>query len=371
MAKPGTEADFGTQPALPGRPIEQRTVLSATIGQDDFVQFFTQSLDLLCITGLDDGFFKRLNPAWTTILGWNTGDLQGKPFIDFVHPDDRDSTLAEVGKLAHGSEAILFENRYRHMDGSYRWLQWNARPHPSQRRTYAAARDITRRKRYERDILEIIDRERERLGREMHDGLCQTLAGIAAFSTALSRKLAASRSPVPSAHADEISKLLRDAIRDARDMARGLDPIGLDAGGLEGALETLAVNIQHLFPVSCCVAGSYGPATPHRDVEIQLFRIAQEAINNAVAHGRAGRIVIDLSYDDKQGVLSIKDNGAGLPDDTSQSKGMGLYTMACRARLINGSLEVRRREVQGTAVTCTFPLPAQIRESERNGCRKT
>ena len=101
-----------------------------------------------------------------------------------MHPDDRDATLAALGTLAEGEESVFeFENRYRHRDGSYRWLRWNARPLPGRRRIYATARDVTRQKRLEREILEIVDREKERLGRELHDGLCQTLAGIAALSS--------------------------------------------------------------------------------------------------------------------------------------------------------------------------------------------
>jgi signal transduction histidine kinase len=106
-------------------------------------------------------------------------ELEGRPFLDFIHPDDREATRAEVARLAAGADTIAFENRYRHRDGGYRWLRWNARPLHGRRRIYATARDVTWQKRLEREVLEIVDREKERLGRELHDGLCQTLAGIA------------------------------------------------------------------------------------------------------------------------------------------------------------------------------------------------
>jgi len=326
--------------------------------EDDFAQFFAHSLDLLCSAGLDDGYLKRLNPAWTTNLGWRVKDLLGKPFIDFVHADDRESTLAEVARLADGEAVICFENRCRHLDGSYIWLHWHARPHPSRRRIYAVGRDMTQRMRHEQEILEIVDRERGRLGRDMHDGLCQTLAGIAALSATLSRKLAATVGSDVSARADEINKLLKDAIGDARDMARGLDPIGLDAAGLGGALETLAINVERLFHISCSAESHYSPGDLHREVKTHLFRIAQEAVNNSVVHGRANRIAIKLNCDDSLGVLSISDNGTGLPDDWSDAKGMGMRTMAYRAGVINARLDVQASDAQGTTVTCTFPLPA-------------
>ncbi len=143
-------------------------------------RFFMHSLDLQCIAGFD-GYFRRLNPAWTTNLGWTLEELKSRPLEDFVHPDDRGSTKAELSRLREGQETSFFENRFRHKDGSYLWLQWNGWSAPGLQQIYATARDVTEQKRLEREILEIIDQEKERLGRELHDGLCQTLAGIAAL----------------------------------------------------------------------------------------------------------------------------------------------------------------------------------------------
>ena len=111
--------------------------------------FFAVSLDLLCIAGFD-GYFKRLNPAWTTGLGWTLEELEARPFLDFVHPDDRAATQAEVGRLAEGRETIFFENRYLHRDGSYCRLQWNARQALGVQQIYATARDVTRQRRGDR-----------------------------------------------------------------------------------------------------------------------------------------------------------------------------------------------------------------------------
>ena len=105
-------------------------------------RFFTLSIDMLCIAGFD-GYFKRLNPAWERVLGYTIEELTSRPFLDFVHPDDRASTLAESQKIAKGGSAISFQNRYRARDGTYRWLLWNATPHEEQELIYATARDIT------------------------------------------------------------------------------------------------------------------------------------------------------------------------------------------------------------------------------------
>jgi two-component system, sensor histidine kinase and response regulator len=114
-------------------------------------QFFRLSLDMLCIAGFD-GYFKRVNPACERVLGIPASEMVKHPYVDFVHPDDREATLAESKKLSEGAETVSFENRYRRGDGSYTWLLWNAIPSASEKLIFAVARDVTKRKRAERRI---------------------------------------------------------------------------------------------------------------------------------------------------------------------------------------------------------------------------
>jgi signal transduction histidine kinase len=187
--------------------------------------------------------------------------------------------------------------------------------------------------------------------------LCQTLAGIAALTSTLAKRLATGSDPAGSATAAEIAQLLRESIGQVRDLARGLGPIGLKAASLDEALETLALNFERMFHVSCTLECD-GPfvGLPY-DVKANLYRIAQEAAHNAVAHGRADKIEICLSWTDGKGSLTVRDNGVGIPEAACNAGGIGLHTMAYRARLIGASLEVRRRTRRGTVVTCNFPLP--------------
>jgi PAS domain S-box-containing protein len=121
-------------------------VTEARLAAEERDRLFELSLDMLCVAGFD-GYFKRLNPAWERTLGYTREELLGRPYLDFVHPDDRASTLAEAASLTTGEhQTVLFENRYRCPDGSYKWLLWNAAPFLAGRLIYAAARDITRRK---------------------------------------------------------------------------------------------------------------------------------------------------------------------------------------------------------------------------------
>lgn len=121
-------------------------------------RYFAVSIDMLCQLGFD-GYFKRLNPAWERTLGFTIEELKSRPFIEFVHPDDRERTREQNARVRAGGQALGFENRYLCKDGSYRWLLWNAAPEFGEHTIYSVARDITAQKQAEE--------ERERLVREL------------------------------------------------------------------------------------------------------------------------------------------------------------------------------------------------------------
>jgi signal transduction histidine kinase len=224
----------------------------------------------------------------------------------------------------------------------------------------ATGGDLGRQELLEREILEIAEREKERLSRELHDGLCQSLAGIAALASALTRSLAANAEAGPAAAAGEIVRLLNEAIGEARDLARGLGAIDVSGAGLRGALEALARNVSHAYSISCTfVWDSRWPKLRH-ETEGHLVRITQEAVRNAVTHGRADQINISLECVDGSGLLSIRDNGVGLSEDYRNRDGIGLRTMDYRAHAIGGSLAVAPRPDRGTVVACAFRLPATV-----------
>jgi PAS domain S-box-containing protein len=312
------------------------------------------SHDLACIIGLD-GRFCFVSPAWELCLGWTAEDLLARPFLDFVHPDDRPATAAEMRGIAGSGGTTGFETRFRGNDGADRRLHWNASFSSQRRVICASARDVTRQERLERELIEAGDREKERLGRELHDGLCQSLAGIAALSATLARKLAGRRDPGAAAAA-EITAFLQQAIGDARDLARGLNAGGLAQMGLVAALEVLAANVEALHPVTCAFDCDRHFPRLDRTAEAHLYRIAQEAVSNAVAHGRGNRIGVSLRLRGGQGNLRIRDNGIGIPRGAPTVAGMGLDTMDYRARLIGARLRARRIALRGTMVACTFPL---------------
>jgi two-component system sensor kinase FixL len=225
-------------------------------------------------------------------------------------------------------------------------------------RTKAIASEFAPPAHSEPDVIEIADRERRRLGRELHDGLCQSLAGIAALTAALSRDLAANVGPGPAASASEILRLLNEAISEARDLARGLTPVAVRGRSLVDALGALARNVSRAHGTHCVLIDDGRCPSLRGETTTHLVRIAQEAVRNAISHGKADEIEIRLDCRCSMAVLSICDRGVGLPEDFRDRAGLGLHTMDYRADAIGGALKVAPHPVRGVVVTCAFPLPA-------------
>jgi PAS domain S-box-containing protein len=127
-------------------------------------RFFSLSIDMLCVLGFD-GYFRRLSPAWERVLGYTLAELKARPFIEFVHPEDRDRTLNQNRGVRGGEQALSFENRYVCKDGSFRWFFWNATRDPVEQVIYSVARDITARK--------AAEVERQRLTSELQTALAE------------------------------------------------------------------------------------------------------------------------------------------------------------------------------------------------------
>jgi signal transduction histidine kinase len=215
-------------------------------------------------------------------------------------------------------------------------------------------RDITERKRLEREILEISDREQRRIGHDLHDGLCQHLAGIELMSQVLEQKLAP-QSRDAAKRAGAIAKNVREAISQTRSLARGLSPVTLESEGLASALHELAVNTEKLFNVKCRFDGDPEVSAPNHAVATHLFRLAQEAVSNAIKHGKAGRITIHLKAGPERIYLAVNDNGKGFPKKSPKRTGMGLRIMQSRTGMIGGILTIERNAGGGTSVICSAP----------------
>jgi PAS domain S-box-containing protein len=218
----------------------------------------------------------------------------------------------------------------------------------------AVAVNVTDRRRLERQIMEISDREQANIGQELHDGLCQQLVSLAFDANALKADLSASSTQARTA--ERIADLLDLAITEARQLARGLFPIRLQAEGLPPALEELARTTRERTGLECRFESGSIPSIEGKVAATHLYRIAQEAVSNAVRHSRAKAIWLRLSGSNGQLSLEIEDNGVGLPQNAQrEAGGMGLHIMDYRARAIGGRLSLNQGANAGTRVCCCVP----------------
>jgi PAS domain S-box-containing protein len=309
-----------------------------------------------------------INPTFSLLTGYTPEQVIGQPL----------SALRELSavreRLLQGVSQVVEEvYSYQTAEGE-RWGEWRLGPvrDRNDRVTHwlVILRDITERKRLEKEILEISDREQRRIGQDLHDGLCQQLAGIELMSQALEQKIAA-RSKADARLAAEIAGHVRGAIRQTRLLARGLSPVTLESEGVMPAFQELALNTEKMFQVACRFDCPAPVQVLDPSVATHLFRIAQEAVSNAIKHGKARRVTIQLRQEGATLVLSIRDDGTGFPQPLPRAEGMGLHIMQSRAGMIGGTLRTENDPRGGARVICRVALGTGAKPKRNASGRKT
>src|SRR5882724_1777916 len=217
-------------------------------------------------------------------------------------------------------------------------------------RTAAYERELVERRRLDQEIAQVADRERRRLGHDLHDKLGQHLTGTALVAQALKEKLAARCDPETS-DAEKLVRCLEEGIDFTRNLARGLFSPELEAEGLVVALQNLAESVSEQFGINCVLYGDELVRIHDSNVANQLYQIAQEAVTNSVKHAGAKQIQIRLALEGPELCLSILDDGVGFPD-RPRSDGLGLHLMRHGAALSGGTFDIRRNGEKGTIATC-------------------
>ena len=325
--------------------------------EERFRQLAENINEVFWMTDLQKRRMIYVSPGYEVIWGRTRESVYAEPqsWIEAVHADDRERVRqASLTKQASGD----YDEEYRIVrpDQEVRWIRDRAYAvrdaGGTVYRIVGIAEDITTLKCLEEEILDISDRERRRIGQDIHDGLCQHLTGTAFAAKTLEGKLAASDSP-EAADVGEIARLIDAAITQAHDIAQGLSPVQLEPHGLMTALEQLTGNASSLFDVTCTFSCQQIVHLRDNAVAVHLYRIAQEAVNNAIKHGRPKHVWVALTSVNGRVNLTVEDDGLGIAETREQSNGMGLHIMAYRAKMMGGLLDVQRQEGGGTIVTCS------------------
>ena len=307
------------------------------------------------------GVIRMTNPALDRMFRVSAGELIGKHLDELPCEPPLDRRIAEFADEAgtrvgaplvseltvHGARA---DDGALFVEGAITSLVLRG-----ERFWLTMLQDATARRQLEREVLEVSNREQQRIGNDLHDGLGQELTGIALLLRGLENR-AEREAPALSQSIEEVALLVNDAIFTTRALARGLSPVTFDRGGLALALEGLALRLSAMFHIDVrCEADDAVERGLESVNALHLYRIAQEAVTNAAQHGAAGLVQISLGFDDQRGLLRIEDNGGGFNPATHQSKGLGLRIMHYRAQMMAGSLRIESARERGTMVSCWFP----------------
>src|SRR5262245_55793077 len=291
-----------------------------------------------------------MNPAAERMFGCSADEAVGRQIHTLIPEftlEWRERRLETVGR---GKNGIEFQMGVDLSEGEIKGGRFLT----------LVGRDITERTELKREVLAISCREQARIGQDLHDTVCQYLVGIQFMCSVLADQLEVKEfSETQSIR--RIAELAGQSLSLTRRIAQGLFPVALKEDGLDLALKEWAAQQESQFGVTvfvCCPSST----TIDNVTATHLFRIAQEATNNAIRHGKATRVDIDLTISEESLSLNVKDNGQGFLETTGAQRGMGMNIMKYRATVIGGTLSIKRAVDGGTIVVCSLPSSRKDRQ---------
>ncbi|QDV61896.1 Blue-light photoreceptor [Crateriforma conspicua] len=317
---------------------------------------------------------------WNEVFDEQFGGPSGDVDVDtwwhqHIHPDDLRRVISSPSRAVEGradDSKGLIEYRLMRRDGTYAvvkertLLSRDAEGQPA--RLLGALTDLTQRRALEKEVLEIAAAQSWRIGNDLHDGVGQELTGMGMLADALGASIDRDVTSVDLASLRRIAGKLRESVhrtlRQVRTLARGMNPVDVDRHGLTSALTEMCDRIRELHGVNCRFECDRPVPFRENQTATQLYRIAQEAVTNAVRHGEAANIRVRLGFRDDQWSLRIQDDGVGISKKPNADRGMGLRTMDYRAGQIGGQIQIGPRPDGGTEVACIFPGDAVAQDDE-------
>jgi PAS domain S-box-containing protein len=314
-----------------------------------------------------EGRIVRLNQSGAAIIGESIDVLKGACIYDFFAGQEARLRDEDLFILRSGTPQLGLLHYLRNAQGETRWLRMNKIPHRSEEDAVDGiivfGVDVSEQKRLERRLMEMRSEEERQLGYNLHDGLGQELSGILYASRVLSNRLK-TKDPESAAQAMEIIALVKRGVETVRSIAKSLRSIGDEPDALSKSLRELAMVTRDTAGLHCEFEEKGSVLLFERDIAEHLYRIAQEAVNNAIRHSGAHQVWIRLAQGDDETVLEIADDGRGMDavgmrGDRSAGvdpEGMGLSIMEHRAELVGGRFQIESRPNHGTKIRCAISM---------------
>lgn len=305
-----------------------------------------------------EGRFAHANTAFFTTMGYGQEEVIGKTAWEIGLMDEPEMTRskARFDRLLRGEDNPPTDARLRAKNGEWHTIELRSTstraPDGSPDRIIITGTDMTERDRLQRELLRVVEQEQARVGHDLHDGVGQTMTGMVIMIEALEAELQGEAK----ASAKRIHELMNESVSEVRRMSHGLSPTSVKYRGLAGALNLLAETVRTNFRTPCTCEVDTGLAINNEDKETHLFRIAQEAVNNALRHGKPSKVKISLhGTEQRECELCVEDDGAGIRKTKSAPEsGIGMRVMEYRANLIGGRLKIQNKPKRGVIVTCRF-----------------
>ena len=337
--------------------IRQKLQLEAAL-KERYLDLFENANDIVYTHDLE-GRLTSVNQAGERILQRRREEILSRSIVELIVPEQQAAARQWLEQVLKDAAPPTAEWDFTAPSGLPVKLEIGTRlieQNGQQVEVEGIARDITERRRLERELLEISNREQRRIGHDLHDGVCQQLVGISYLSETLADRLQ-EKGASESAEAERISYLLKNTLTQTRGVARGLFPVRLEDNGLASALEELAANAATLFRIPCSFSAEDPPETVDNAIALHVYYIAQEAVANAAKHSQANNVRLTLEPFKDRYALAIQDDGIGFSPAGVRPAGMGLRIMDYRARVIGATLEVNSQPGHGTTIRCLF-VPA-------------
>lgn len=361
----GTISDIGARKEAEGK----------YLGELAFNQtLLNNTAALIAVLDLD-GRFVYANPSFFSTLGYAEKEVLNRtPWdIGFMNPEDAEQSRQRFVRLLAGGQLAPMDVRLRTKTGEWRMGELRSalitKPNGEPDRIMITGIDLTERHQLQQQVLKIADLEQARLGHDLHDGVGQTMTGVVIMSEALEAQLTGESKEL----AGRILELLRQSVAEVRRMSHGMSPTSVKYRGLVGSLQLLSETVRTNFRTACIAELDESIVVDDPEKQNHLFRIAQEAVNNALRHGRPNEVKISLQrVDGEECEMSISNDGKRMASIAKRrAGGIGMQVMDYRANLIGGRVSVRSGSRRGVTVTCRFPAkPASGKGSAKGGRKR-